>query len=223
MADKMIEVKNAVKRFSDTVALDHVNVSFEKGKIHGVIGRNGSGKTVLFKCICGFMELTEGDIYVDGHKVKPAAPQQIGVIIEDPGFIGSMNGMKNLQLLAGIRGGVTRERIREVIQLVGLNPDDKKHVSKYSLGMRHRMGIAQAIMENPPLLVLDEPMNGLDKHGVLEIRQVLRDLRDQGTTIVLSSHYVEDIEALCDTVCEMDRGVLTEHPAAGEEAEASTV
>ena len=222
MADKMIEVKNAVKRFSDTVALDHVNVSFEKGKIHGVIGRNGSGKTVLFKCICGFMELTEGDIYVDGHKVKPAAPQQIGVIIEDPGFIGSMNGMKNLQLLAGIRGNITRERIREVIQLVGLNPDDKKHVSKYSLGMRHRLGIAQAIMENPPLLVLDEPMNGLDKLGVLEIRQVLRDLRDQGTTIVLSSHYVEDIEALCDTVCEMDRGVLTEHPAAGEKAEAPT-
>lgn len=219
MADKMIEVKNAVKRFSDTVALDHVNVSFEKGKIHGVIGRNGSGKTVLFKCICGFMELTEGDIYVDGHKVKPAAPQQIGVIIEDPGFIGSMNGMKNLQLLAGIRGNITRERIREVIQMVGLNPDDKKHVSKYSLGMRHRLGIAQAIMENPPLLVLDEPMNGLDKHGVLEIRQVLRDLRDQGTTIVLSSHYVEDIEALCDTVCEMDRGVLTEHPAACEETE----
>ena len=223
MADKMIEVKNAVKRFSDTVALDHVNVSFERGKIHGVIGRNGSGKTVLFKCICGFMELTEGDIYVDGRKVKPAAPQQIGVIIEDPGFIGSMNGMKNLQLLAGIRGNITRERIREVIQLVGLNPDDKKHVSKYSLGMRHRLGIAQAIMENPPLLVLDEPMNGLDKHGVLEIRQVLRDLRDQGTTIVLSSHYVEDIEALCDTVCEMDRGVLTEHPAAGEEAEVPTV
>lgn len=219
MADKMIEVKNAVKRFSDTVALDHVNVSFERGKIHGVIGRNGSGKTVLFKCICGFMELTEGDIYVDGRKVKPAAPQQIGVIIEDPGFIGSMNGMKNLQLLAGIRGNITRERIREVIQMVGLNPDDKKHVSKYSLGMRHRLGIAQAIMENPPLLVLDEPMNGLDKHGVLEIRQVLRDLRDQGTTIVLSSHYVEDIEALCDTVCEMDHGVLTEHPAACEETE----
>lgn len=219
MADKMIEVKNAVKRFSDTVALDHVNVSFERGKIHGIIGRNGSGKTVLFKCICGFMELTEGDIYVDGRKVKPAAPQQIGVIIEDPGFIGSMNGMKNLQLLAGIRGNITRERIREVIQMVGLNPDDKKHVSKYSLGMRHRLGIAQAIMENPPLLVLDEPMNGLDKHGVLEIRQVLRDLRDQGTTIVLSSHYVEDIEALCDTVCEMDRGVLTEHPAACEETE----
>lgn len=219
MEDKMIEVKNAVKRFSDTVALDHVNVSFERGKIHGVIGRNGSGKTVLFKCICGFMELTEGEIYVDGRKVKPAAPQQIGVIIEDPGFIGSMNGMKNLQLLAGIRGNITRERIREVIQMVGLNPDDKKHVSKYSLGMRHRLGIAQAIMENPPLLVLDEPMNGLDKHGVLEIRQVLRDLRDQGTTIVLSSHYVEDIEALCDTVCEMDRGVLTEHPAACEETE----
>ena len=143
----MMEVNNAVKRLSDTVALDHVNVSFERGKIHGVIGRNGSGKTVLFKCICGFMELTEGDIYVDGRKVKPAAPQQIGVIIEDPGFIGSMNGMKNLQLLAGIRGNITRARIREVIQMVGLNPDDKKHVSKYSLGMRHRLGIAQAIME----------------------------------------------------------------------------
>ena len=209
MAEYMVRVKDAVKEFRDTVALNHVNVDFEKGKIHGVIGRNGSGKTVLFKCICGFMELTSGSILVDGKPVKPSKAQDIGIIIEDPGFIGSMSGYKNLKLLASVNRVVSKEELREVIRKVGLDPDSKKHVSKYSLGMRHRLGIAQAIMEHPRLLLLDEPMNGLDKHGVMEIRELLRNLRDEGVTIILSSHYVEDIEALCDTVCEMDQGVLT--------------
>jgi ABC-2 type transport system ATP-binding protein len=209
MAEYMVEVLDAVKKFKETVALNHVTVKFETGKIHGIIGRNGSGKTVLFKCICGFMQLTSGSILIDGRPVKPGTAQEIGVIVEDPGFIGSLSGYKNLKLLASIRRKISDDEIRKALVRVGLDPNLKKHVSKYSLGMRHRLGIAQAIMEKPKLLILDEPMNGLDKQGVLEIREVLKELNREGATIILSSHYAEDIEALCDTVYGMDAGVLT--------------
>ncbi|MBP1994321.1 ABC transporter ATP-binding protein [Paenibacillus eucommiae] len=209
MATYRVEVSDAVKSFKETTALNRVSVKFETGRIHGIIGRNGSGKTVLFKCICGFMKLNSGSILVDGQPVKSAVAQEIGIIIEDPGFIGSLSGFKNLKLLASIRREISDDGIRDTLVRVGLDPKSKKHVSKYSLGMRHRLGIAQAIMEKPKLLILDEPMNGLDKQGVLEIREVLKALNQEGITIILSSHYAEDIEVLCDTVCEMDGGVLT--------------
>lgn len=205
----MVEVRDVCKVFKETTALNNVSVSFEKERIHGIIGRNGSGKTVLFKCICGFMTPSSGEILVNGEKVKPTVSQDIGVMIENPGFIGSISGFKNLRLLAGIQKKINDDEIRDTIIKVGLDPHMKKHVSKYSLGMRHRLGIAQAIMERPKLLVLDEPMNGLDKQGVLEIRELFKELKREGTTIILSSHYSEDIDILCDTVCEMDVGKLT--------------
>ena len=206
----MVEVKNVTKKFKHVTALKDVSITFEQGKIHGVIGRNGSGKTVMFKCICGFMEPSAGEIFVNGKRVVPARMQDIGIIIEDPGFIPGMNAFKNLKLLASIHHKIKDDHIKDVIRQVGLDPDSKQPAGKFSLGMRHRLGIAQAIMENPPLLILDEPMNGLDKNGVLEMRTLLRKLCDEnGTTIIMSSHYAEDIEALCDTVCEMDGGVLT--------------
>lgn len=208
MAEYMIEVQNVTKRFKETTALKQVSVNFERGKIHGLIGRNGSGKTVLLKCICGFMMVDEGEILVDGKKVEHRFPQDIGIILEEPGFIGSMSGFDNLKLLASVKNVITKEEIKETLRRVGLSPDDKKAVKKYSLGMRHRLGIAQAIMEKPKLLLLDEPMNGLDRKGVLEIRELLKELREEGTTIVVASHYAEDVEVLCDTVCEMDQGVL---------------
>ncbi|HHV29330.1 ABC transporter ATP-binding protein [Acetivibrio mesophilus] len=208
--DNIVEVRNAYKSFKETQALSNVNVNFERGKIHGIIGRNGSGKTVLFKCICGFMTLTSGEIIVNGKKVKPSVSQNIGIILETPGFIGSLSGYKNLKLLADIHKKVSDDEIKETLLKVGLDPQMKKHVRKYSLGMRHRLGIAQAIMEKPELLILDEPMNGLDKHGVTEMRALFKDLNKQGVTIILSSHYSEDIDALCDTVCEMDAGKLTQ-------------
>ncbi len=210
MAEYIVEVLDAFKQFKETVALNHVSVSFETGKIHGVIGRNGAGKTVLFKCICGFMQLNSGKILMGGKPVRPEAPQDIGIIIEDPGFIGSMSAYQNLKLLASVQRIVSDKEIRNTLIRVGLDPDSRKPVRKYSLGMRHRLGIAQAIMEKPKLLVLDEPMNGLDKQGVTEIRQLLKDLCREGSTIILSSHYVEDIETLCDTVCEMDGGSITD-------------
>ena len=206
MAEDMVKVECVTKRFKETTALDQVTVCFERGKIHGLIGRNGSGKTVLLKCICGFMEPTEGDVYVDGERVRASCPQDIGIILEEPGFVGSVSGFKNLKMLASIQKKVTDNRIREVMTQVELDPDMKKAVKHYSLGMRHRLGIAQAIMESPKLLLLDEPMNGLDRQGVLQMRELFRTLREEGATIIVASHYAEDIDALCDTVHEMDQG-----------------
>lgn len=204
----MVEVNHVYKTFKKTNVLNNVSVQFAREKIHGVIGRNGSGKTVLFKCICGFMTPTAGNIIVDGKQVQPNVRQDIGIIIETPGFIESMSGYKNLMLLASIHKRISREEIKAVLLQVGLDPNMNKSVKHYSLGMRHRLAIAQAIMEQPTLLVLDEPMNGLDKQGVKEMRELFLELKNNGTTIILSSHYSEDIDALCDTVSEMDAGNL---------------
>lgn len=205
-----IEVQNVVKRFRDQVVLKNVSISFEKGPIHGIVGRNGSGKTVLFKCICGLMHPEEGVILVNGKRVGRDVdmPEDIGAIIEAPGFLPNYSGYKNLRFLANIRRKIGKEEILNVLKTVGLDPESRKHVGKYSLGMRQRLGIAQAIMEDPEILILDEPMNGLDNAGVQDIRALLLELKAQGKTILLASHNHEDIAALCDTVHEMDGGVL---------------
>lgn len=196
---------------SKKMILNIVNIEFEKGKIHGLIGRNGSGKTMLMKCICGFVKPTSGTIFVDGKQIGKDCdfPDNVGIIIETPGFIPYYSGYKNLKLLADLNRKIGSDKIKETMQKVGLDPDLKRHVKKYSLGMRQRLGLAQAIMENPDILILDEPMNGLDKDGVADMRKYLLELKKQGKTILIASHSSEDIEILCDTVCEMDKGVLT--------------
>ena len=209
MSESAVSVRGAVKRFREVRALDGVSVEFERGRIHGLIGRNGSGKTVLLKCICGFMSLNEGEIDVAGRRVMPTRPQDVGLIIESPGFIGGYSGMKNLELLAAVRGRVGKDELRAAMHAVGLEPDLRKPVRKYSLGMKQRLGIAQAIMEDPDILLLDEPMNGLDNAGVRDMRDLFKELRARGKTIILASHNPLDIEELCDTVCEMDAGRLT--------------
>ena len=208
--ENCIEVQNVVKRFRDQVVLKNVSISFEKGQIHGIVGRNGSGKTVLFKCICGLMHPEEGVILVNGKRVGRDVdmPDDVGAIIEAPGFLPNYSGYKNLRFLANIRRKIGKEEILNVLKTVGLDPESRKHVGKYSLGMRQRLGIAQAIMEDPEILILDEPMNGLDNAGVQDIRALLLELKAQGKTILLASHNHEDIAALCDTVHEMDGGVL---------------
>ena len=204
----MINVKNVRLKIKKDMILRDINIEFERGKIHGIIGRNGSGKTMLMKCICGFIKPTEGEITVAGKRIGVDCdfPESVGVIIETPEFIPYYSGFKNLKLLADIRHKITDEDIRRSIELVGLDPKLKKSVKKYSLGMRQRLGLAQAIMENPDLLILDEPMNGLDKDGVGEMRKYLLDLKAQGKTILIASHSAEDIDVLCDTVVEMDKG-----------------
>ena len=206
----MIEIKNVNLILQKNEILKDISVHFERGKIHGLIGRNGSGKTMLMKCICGFVKPTSGEILVDGKRIGKDCdfPKNAGIIIETPGFIPYYSGYKNLKLLADLRGKISREDIRKTMEQVGLNPDLKRHVCKYSLGMRQRLGLAQAIMENPDLLILDEPMNGLDNDGVHDMRHYLLDLKSQGKTILIASHSAEDIGILCDTVCEMDKGKL---------------
>lgn len=208
--DNVIVIENVVKKFKDVTVLDHVSVNFESGKVHGLIGRNGSGKTMLMKCICGIVPLTSGKISVNGKVIGKDVdiPENVGVIIETPGFLPNYSGFNNLKFLAKIKNKIGANEIKAAIKSVGLNPDDKKHVGKYSLGMRQRLGLAQAIMEDPDLLILDEPMNGLDKDGVKDMRQYLLDLKAQGKTILIASHSAEDIDVLCDTVCEMDKGKL---------------
>lgn len=205
----MIELRNVSKRFGKAEIIKQINADFETGKITGIVGNNGSGKTVLFKMICGLMLPTQGEITVNGERIGKDVdfPSSIGIIIETPGFINWQSGYQNLEELAVLKNKIGKTKIRETLLQVGLDPDDKKHVGKYSLGMRQRLGIAQAIMENPDVLILDEPMNGLDKHGVEEIRQLLLQLKED-KTILLASHNPADIELLCDDIYEMDDGIL---------------
>ena len=207
----IISVKNLSKDFGQERVLKSVTRDFEKGRIHGIVGNNGSGKTVLMKCICGFLIPTEGEVIVNGKRVGKDVdfPPGLGLIIETPGFLSNITGVKNLEILASLNKKIGLEEIAAAIRRVGLDPLMKKPVGKYSLGMRQRLGIAQAIMENPSLLILDEPLNGLDKHGVREMRQLITGLKEQGKTILLASHNQGDIDELCDTVCEMDAGVMT--------------
>lgn len=209
--EDVIEVQNVNKFFGEEHVLKDVSHTFEKGKIHGIVGNNGSGKTVLMKCICGFLRPDSGTIWVNRKEVgrETDFPEDIGIIIETPGFLPQLSGTQNLRILASLQRKANIHTIRAVLEQVGLDPDMKKPVGKYSLGMRQRLGFAQALMEDPSLLILDEPFNGLDKYGVVHIRKVIKGLREEGKTIILASHNQVDIDELCDTVCEMDAGVLT--------------
>lgn len=206
----VIEVKNVVKRWGNNTVLKSVDLTAEKSEIIGIIGHNGSGKTVLMKCICGFITPDSGEITVSGKRLGKDIdiPKNIGLIIETPGFLPNFSGFSNLWQLAKIRGKISKDDVRSVMKTVGLDPNEKKHVGKYSLGMRQRLGIAQAIMENPDILILDEPMNGLDKDGVADMRELLLGLKGSGKTIIVASHNSVDIDVLCDRVFEITKGDL---------------
>ncbi len=210
--DNYIELTGVRKCFGREEILKRLDFSLERGTVCGIVGNNGSGKTVLMKCICGFLPVTEGLVRVGGRLIGQEVdfPESLGVIIETPGFLSNLSGRRNLEILADLRGKAKRGRITETLLRVGLDPGLKKPVAKYSLGMRQRLGIAQAIMEQPELLVLDEPFNGLDRQGVEEIRSLLLQEKEKGRTILLASHNSEDIRILCDRVFEMDAGVMSE-------------
>jgi len=209
-----ITINEVSKSFKDSLVLDNITVSFESGKIHGLVGRNGAGKTVLMKLICGLAAPSKGEIRVCGKELSKGAgaPDNIGAIIEVPGFLPELTGFANLKYLAALRNIIGGGKISAAITAAGLDPKDKKRVGKYSLGMRQRLGIAQAIMEDPEILLLDEPMNGLDNQGVKDMKKLLMELRGQGKTIILASHHMEDITELCDVVYRMDAGKLKQEP-----------
>ncbi|MDE6435418.1 MAG: ATP-binding cassette domain-containing protein, partial [Lachnospiraceae bacterium] len=187
--DAVIRLEQVTKSFKREEVLKGIDMEFEAGKIYGIVGKNGSGKTVLFKIIAGYIKPSSGRVFV-GEKeigVDTDFAENMGLIIETPGFLTQYNAYKNLAYLAAIRKKIGKEEIRQAIELVGLDPDSRKKVGKFSLGMRQRLGIAQAIMENPDLIILDEPMNGLDKHGIRLVKELLGQLKEQGKTILLSS------------------------------------
>lgn len=206
----MIIIENATKKFGTQTVLNNVSLTLEDGKIYGFVGQNGCGKTVLFKSICGFIYLDRGTITVDGKVIGKDIDiiKDAGIIIESPGFLPNYSAFKNLKFLTMIKDNIGDEQIKSTLISVGLDPESKNVVGKFSLGMRQRLGIAQAIMENPHILILDEPMNGLDKRGVEDIRKILMDLKKKGKLILLASHNPLDIDILCDCVYELDAGTI---------------
>lgn len=222
-----IKVQDLSKAYRTQLALDHVSCTFASGQIHGIVGRNGSGKSVLLRCLCGYTRPTSGTIVMDGKQLGKDMPfpPGMGLLLDSPGFLPRLNGYDNLALLMSVRSrGRAQNKllIQEALAQVGLTDQQHKKVSQYSLGMRQRLGIAQALMEQPTLLILDEPFNGLDREGVKQIRTLLGQLRDGGATMLLTSHYPEDLAALCDTITHLDGGKIIAHDTqdkpAGKEA-----
>lgn len=208
--EEIVKVENVTKQYKNETVLNNVSVNFYPNKIYGIVGKNGAGKTVLFKCILGFVHPTEGSVHVLGKQIGKDVDfaESTGMIIEAPGFIKNYSAFENLKYLARIRNQISDSDIKNAIEMVGLDPNSKKKVGKFSLGMRQRLGIAQALMENPKLIILDEPMNGLDRDGIKIVKELLLKLREEGKTIIMASHYEEDM-SICDEIYEMDRGCLS--------------
>lgn len=202
----VIVIDKLTKSFKGKTVLEDVNMRLQEGRIYGIVGDNGSGKTVLLKLICGFMKPDSGTVTVNGKVIGKDAdfPENTGIIIEAPGFLPNYSGMKNLEYLASIRGKIGKEQIESAMKTVGLDPSSKLRVGKYSLGMKQRLGIAQAIMEDQQLLILDEPMNALDKDVVEEMRKLFLSFKASGKTMLIVSHNEGDISTLCDEVYEFD-------------------
>ena len=205
-----IQLTNISKTFGKQTVLQPLTMGFEEGMIHGIIGRNGSGKTVLMKMILGILQPTTGTVIVGDKRIGKDVdfPESAGAIIETIEFIPYMSAYQNLAAIAAMRGNLSKTQIKEVLEMVGLGNVGRKHVSKFSMGMRQRLAIAQAVMESPKLLILDEPMNGMDEKGVEEMRRLILARKAAGTTIILSSHNIEDIRILCDQVYRIDAGVV---------------
>lgn len=197
-----IEVKNATKIIKGAVILKNVELELEGGKIYGLQGPNGGGKTMLMRLICGLIRPTEGEVYIDGKLPGKQIdfPPSLGLLIENPAFLPGYTGLKNLEMLAQLQERVGTEQVRKTVEDVGLEPDDKRKYRKYSLGMKQRLGIASAIMERPDLILLDEPTNALDETGVEQICQLIRRERDRGALVIMACHDAAVLESLSDEI-----------------------
>lgn len=206
----VVEVKGVFKRIGNRTILENVHLEVPAGMIYGISGHNGSGKSMLLRVICGLVIPNEGIVKIFEKVIgkEQEFPLNTGALIETPGFLLGYSGMDNLRLLAMIRNQITGEEIAEAIRTVGLDPLDRRPVRTYSTGMRQRLGLAQALMEKPKLLILDEPTNGLDRQGIGEVHQLLKELRKNGITILLTSHSHDELKTLCDATFLMDKGHL---------------
>lgn len=206
MNECTVKVSNLTKKFRNNIIFQDVNFELKAGQCYGFIGYNGCGKSVLFKIISGLITADEGQVRIFNKILGKDIdfPEDTGIIIETPGFLDGYSGYKNLKFLAAIKNVVTDEEIKKTLELVGLDYKSKEKVKNFSLGMKQRLAIAQAILEKPRLLILDEPFNGLDKNAVIKVRDLIKSFKDKGITIILSSHIIDDIKILCDEVYEFN-------------------
>ena len=204
----MIKIENYTQKIKKDIILNDINLHLKENKIYGFVGRNGSGKSILFKGICGLLNISNGKIIIKGKEIGKDIDfyDNLGAVLDGAGFLPNLSSFDNLKLLASIRNKISDSDIKSALNKVGLDPNDNKKYKKYSLGMKQKLALAQAIMENPELLILDEPFNGLDSYSVKDIREMLIDYKKEGKTILISSHIKEDIDILCDEVYELDRG-----------------
>ncbi len=203
-----IEVKDLTKKFQNQVVLGHISMTMESGHIYGFIGRNGSGKSVFLKILCGFYMPTVGEILFDGKNdtKKNRFYPVLGALIEKPMFLPNLTGFENLELLASIKNKITKEDILDVLKKVDLLDEKDKKYKKYSLGMKQKLGIAQAFMENPDVIILDEPFNGVEEETAITLRNMLKELKKQGKLIILATHMKEDVMDLSDVIYEVQNG-----------------
>ncbi|MEK5390625.1 ATP-binding cassette domain-containing protein [Margalitia sp. FSL K6-0131] len=208
-----VKAEHLSKEIKKQLILKDINLSLKKGFIYGFRGKNGSGKTMLFRALCGLIRPTEGTVTVGGATLgkEMSFPPSVGVLIEYPGFLNGYTGFENLKMLARLKDQIDDERIKESIRLVGLDPDDKRKYRKYSLGMKQRLGIAQAIMEEPELIILDEPTNALDTDGIEELKKLLLDLKKENKCILIASHDKEELNYLSDEIFMMENGKIIDH------------
>ncbi|WP_346878102.1 MULTISPECIES: ATP-binding cassette domain-containing protein [unclassified Clostridium] len=214
-----LKVENLSKEIKNARILNNINLNLNKGKIYGFRGKNGSGKTMLFRALCGLIKPTEGRVEIDGQVLGEniSFPESVGVVIEYPGFLPNLSGYENLKLISEINNKVGAKEIKEIISAVGLDPEDKKKFKKYSLGMKQRLGIAQALMENPELIILDEPTNALDSDAVLLIKELLINMKNNNKLILLASHDKEELEVLSDEIFYIENGSIVNHEILREE------
>lgn len=205
-----LQIKNYTKKIGKSTVLSDINIELESGKIYGLKGKNGSGKTMLMRAICGLIYATAGEIVIDNKVLGKdmSFPDSIGILIENPAFLNDYSGFDNLKMLAYIKGLITDDEINDVILKVGLDPDDKKKYKKYSLGMKQKLGIAAAIMEKPDIIILDEPINAIDEEGVSNIRDILNELKEEDRIIIIACHDKEELFYLSDEIIEIESGVI---------------
>lgn len=205
-----LQITNATKIIDKELILDHINLKMEGGNIYGFKGKNGSGKTMLMKAICGLIRLSEGEIDINGRKLgkNQEFPESVGALIEAPGFINNYSGFKNLKILADIKGEIESEEVEGIMERIGLDPKEKKKVKKYSLGMKQKLGICAAIMEHPKLIILDEPTNALDSDSVIKLNEIIQEEKKRGALIIISSHDAEELEGLSDKIFVIQEGKI---------------
>lgn len=203
-----IRLKNVTKKIKQDILLDHISLEFRGGKVYGLQGKNGSGKTMLMRAVCGLITLSDGEIDIDGEILHKdiSFPRSIGALLENPASLNGYTGLENLKLLADIQGGIEEKELRDCLAKVGLDADDKRVYRKYSLGMKQKLGIAAAVMGSPDIVILDEPINAIDEAGVEKVREILRGLKEKGSVIIVACHDREELELLSDEIIKISKG-----------------